>query len=85
VGRVTSSGQASLSQGRRWSSPCRCGHHAAGVLHAAVVQSFNLSDPGVDEALYESAVLRRFVGVDLRVAPGRRYQSLDARLENGAG
>jgi IS5 family transposase len=30
-------------------------------------QWFNLSDPGVEEALYESAVLRRFVGVDLGV------------------
>ena len=31
-------------------------------------QWFNLSDPGVEEALYESPVLRRFVGVDLGVA-----------------
>ena len=28
-------------------------------------QWFNLSDPGVEEALYESSVLRRFAGVDL--------------------
>jgi IS5 family transposase len=28
-------------------------------------QWFNLFDPGVEEALYESSVLRRFVGVDL--------------------
>ena len=28
-------------------------------------QWFNLSDPGVEEALYESSVLRRFSGVDL--------------------
>jgi IS5 family transposase len=32
-------------------------------------QWFNLSDPGVEEALYESATLRRFAGVDLGVAP----------------
>lgn len=32
-------------------------------------QWFNLSDPGVEEALYESPALRRFVGVDLGVAP----------------
>ena len=32
-------------------------------------QCFNLSDPGVEEALYESSVPRRFTGVDLgRVA-----------------
>jgi transposase, IS5 family len=34
-----------------------------------VQQWFNLLDPGVEEALYESAALRRFVGVDLGVAP----------------
>src|SRR5450759_1892157 len=34
-----------------------------------VQQWFNLSDPGVEEALYESAALRRFVGVDLGVVP----------------
>lgn len=34
-----------------------------------VQQWFNLSDPGVEEALYESPALRRFVGVDLGMAP----------------
>jgi IS5 family transposase len=33
-----------------------------------VQQWFNLSEPGVEEALYESPVSRRFVGVDLGVA-----------------
>src|ERR1017187_4574127 len=28
-------------------------------------QWFNLSDPGVEEALYDSAVMRSFVGIDL--------------------
>jgi IS5 family transposase len=33
---------------------------------------FNLSDPGADDALYESPVLRRFASVDLgRAAPER--------------
>jgi transposase, IS5 family len=32
-------------------------------------QWFNLSDPGVEEAFYESGTLRRFAGVDLGVAP----------------
>jgi IS5 family transposase len=32
-------------------------------------QWFNLSDPGAEEALYDSAVLRRFAGVDLGLAP----------------
>jgi IS5 family transposase len=34
-----------------------------------VQQRFNLSDPGVEEALYDSTSLQRFVGVDLGVAP----------------
>src|SRR5467141_3473369 len=34
-----------------------------------VQQWFNLSDPGVEEALYDSAALRRFVCVDLGRAP----------------
>ncbi len=29
---------------------------------------FSLSDPGMEEAFYESPVLRRFAGVDLGVA-----------------
>jgi IS5 family transposase len=33
-----------------------------------VQQWFNLSDPGVEEALYDSASLRWFVGVDLGLA-----------------
>ena len=32
-------------------------------------QWFNLSDPGAEDALYESSVLRRFAGVDLGRAP----------------
>ena len=32
-------------------------------------QWFNLSDPGVEEALYDSVVLRQFVGVDLGQEP----------------
>ena len=30
---------------------------------------FNLSDEGVEDALYDSAALRRFVGIDLRIEP----------------
>jgi Transposase domain (DUF772) len=32
-------------------------------------QWFNLSDPGVEESLYDSAGMRQFVGVDLGCAP----------------
>lgn len=30
---------------------------------------FNLSDPGVEEALYDSPVMRRFAGIDLGIKP----------------
>src|ERR1700682_1793353 len=33
-------------------------------------QWFNLSDPGVEEALYDSAGMRQFVGIDLGREPG---------------
>ena len=36
-----------------------------------VQQWFNLSDPGVEELLYESPAVRNFVGVDLGIAPQR--------------
>ena len=49
------------------------GRHPVGLsimLRTYFVQQwFNLSDPGVEEALYESSALRRLVGVDLGVAP----------------
>ena len=32
-------------------------------------QWFNLSDPGVEEALYDSAMMRQFVGIDLGCEP----------------
>ena len=32
-------------------------------------QWFNLSDPGVEDALYESPTLLRFAGIDLGAAP----------------
>ena len=32
-------------------------------------QWFNLSDPGLEEALYDSAVMRQFVGIDLGREP----------------
>src|SRR5438477_4912711 len=32
-------------------------------------QWFNLSDPGVEEALYDAAVMRQFVGIDLGCEP----------------
>lgn len=32
-------------------------------------QWFNLSDPAVEEALYESALMRQFAGIDLGHEP----------------
>src|SRR5437764_1359633 len=39
-------------------------------------QWFNLSDPGVEEALYDSAVMRQFVGIDLGCEPASRTAPL---------
>jgi transposase, IS5 family len=45
---------------------------------------FNLSDPAVEEALYDSLAMRRFVGIDLGREPvpgettGRRFRQLKA-------
>ncbi len=35
-------------------------------------QWFNLSDPTVEEALYDSRAMRQFVGIDLGREPGAR-------------
>jgi transposase, IS5 family len=42
-------------------------------------QWFNLSDPGVEGALYDSAALRQFVGIDL----GRRRCARRGRAKTG--
>ena len=46
-------------------------------------QWFNLSDPGAEDALYESPALRRFAGVDLgrAAAPDETY-TVNVRAEN---
>jgi len=49
--------------GSRWVLRSCCGRIRRGGQ-----QWFSLSDPGMEEAFYESAVLRRFAGVDLGVA-----------------
>jgi transposase, IS5 family len=45
------------------------GRPPVGVEHMLRIyclqQWFNLSDPGVEEALYDSAVMRQFTGIDL--------------------
>jgi len=49
------------------------GRPPVGVEHMLRIyflqQWFNLSDPGVEEALYDSAAMREFVGIDLRCEP----------------
>jgi len=49
------------------------GRHPVGVERMLRIyflqQWFNLSDPGVEEALYDSAVMRRFAGIDLGREP----------------
>ena len=49
-----------------------------------VQQWFNLSDPGVEEALYESPALRRFVGVDLGSAPLRHRRKCSRQARRAA-
>ena len=60
------SGAASLCEGGQRAS---AGGLSIMLRTYFVQQWFNLSDPGVEELLYESAAVRRFVGVDLGVAP----------------
>jgi transposase, IS5 family len=55
-----------LPEGRERSSAGGLGADAAPVLFAAVVQPVG---PGLEEALYESLVLRRFAGIDLGKEP----------------
>src|ERR1700681_91830 len=49
------------------------GRHPVGVERMLRIyflqQWFNLSDPAVEEALYDSAVMRRFAGIDLGNEP----------------
>jgi Transposase domain (DUF772) len=62
VERVISVGGASLPQGWKRSPACWVVDHATDLF---LQRWFNLSDPGMEEAFYESPVLRRFAGVDL--------------------
>ena len=60
--RVGSLDRAVLSQGRQRPPACRLGI----MLRIYFLQHwFNLSDPGAEDALYDSPVLRGFAGVDL--------------------
>ena len=58
--------RAALSETRQWSPANWPGAHAADALCAALVQS---ADFACEEALYDSASLRRFVGIDLGCEP----------------
>src|SRR6266849_5007768 len=64
VGRVVRADRAALSES---------GRPPVGVERMLRIyflqQWFNLSDPGVEEALYDSAVMRSFVGIDLGCEP----------------
>ena len=66
MGGVTSLGPGALSKGENGRPPVGLSI----MLRVYFLQQwFNLSDPGAEEALYESPVLRRFAGVDLGRAP----------------
>ena len=58
--------RAGLSEARQWPSAGRGRADAAHLFLAELVQS---ADPAVEEALYDSQAMRRFVGVDLGREP----------------
>jgi IS5 family transposase len=62
VAPVVRAGRAALPQGGEQAAARGSRAHAADLL---LQQWFNLSDPGAEEALYDSAGMRQFVGVDL--------------------
>jgi transposase, IS5 family len=65
VARAVRIDRAGLSQARHWApaGPER-------MLRIYFLQLwFNLSDPAVEEALYESVSMRQFVGIDLGREP----------------
>src|SRR2546422_2179028 len=45
-------------------------------------QWFNLSDPAVEEALYDSVVMRQFVGIDLGCEPAPRSEEHTSELQS---
>jgi IS5 family transposase len=42
---------------------------SSGCCASISCSRFNLSDPAVEEALYDSSAMRRFVGIDLGCEP----------------
>src|SRR5438552_4937866 len=64
VGRVVRAGGAVLSPAWEGAAAGGSRAHAADLLFAAVVQPV-----AVEEALYDSAVMRQFVGIDLGCEP----------------
>jgi len=66
VGRVTGLVEPHYPKGENGRPPVGLGI----MLRVYFLQQwFNLSDPGAEDALYESPVLRHFVGIDLGRAP----------------
>lgn len=65
MARVECAGGAALSKLERASA----GGSGTNVADLFLQQWFNLPDPAVEEALYDSAVTRQFVGIDLGHEP----------------
>lgn len=57
---------AARTQGQKWSSSSGSGADVADLFRPALVQS---GDRACEEALYDRANLRRFVGIDLNLQP----------------
>ena len=69
MGEVVCADRAALSQAGQRTTAERAGTDAADLFSAALQQWFNLADPAVEEALYDSATLRQFAGIDLGAEP----------------
>src|SRR2546426_12833534 len=67
VARVVRAGGAALSQAWERTATGGSRAHAADLLFAAVVQP--VGPGGREEALYDSGVMRQFVGIDLGCEP----------------
>ena len=66
MGRAVRADRAVLSEAGQWPPAGRGRADAARLIPAAMVQPI---DPAVEEALYGSLAMRRFVGIDLGREP----------------
>ncbi|MFN3730486.1 MAG: transposase, partial [Fimbriimonadaceae bacterium] len=66
MGAAGGADRAELPKARQWPPARRAGAHCAAHL---LQHGFNLADAACEEALYDSAALRAFAGIDLGREP----------------